>query len=110
MSRPTPGPWEARKDEKGRWHVGAASRFGGKGATAGLSVLWDVANGRPQDGEAAEANAHLIAQAPAMRKALEALAAFQFTPIAEDKGYGAALAALCQVKRAARVVLSEIAP
>lgn len=78
----TPGPWESipPKTKGKHWKVGARGRLGGKGSTAGASVLWDlasIANGAPGDTLATEeANADLIAAAPEMFAAMQAVAKY----------------------------------
>jgi len=87
MTQHTPGPWTGAK--KGmHWVVRSAKGY-----------LVAHVLGR-------DADAQLIAQAPALREALATIAAFQFSPIAEDKGYGVALEALCVIKRHARAILA----
>ncbi len=62
MIQHTATPYIAHR-QGARWLICAAGRLGGKGTPAGLQVLWEVARGRPTDGEAQEANAAFIVRA-----------------------------------------------
>lgn len=66
----TPGPWTAKQNHWSRWEI-----HYGAGQLAGVAKPDDPAS--PPDTYAeAEANAHLIAAAPAMYEALESAARY----------------------------------
>ena len=91
-TQPTPGEWEAIPPaKKGKhWKVGAKGRLGGTGVTAGLPVLFFVAqidNGAPDDTlKTEEANARIMAAAKNLLAACEKMLARHKQALSIRKG------------------------
>ena len=103
MTQHTPSPWTVQRLETTHHGYAGWQTFVIRSPqNVALAVVGHLDR---YESERIPANASLIAQAPAMREVLAAVAAFQFSPIAEGTSYGAALGALCALKRQARAVL-----